>query len=57
MSPSAVLVIQNGQTKLVNVKNQEGLTKILDMVPEVIDKITASFGNGKKSEDLEDILQ
>ena len=57
MSPSAVLVIQNGQTKLVNVKNQEGLTKILDMVPEVIEKITASFGNGKKSEDLEDILE
>ena len=29
MSPSAVLVIQNGTTKLVNVKNQDGLTKIL----------------------------
>ncbi len=32
--PSAVLVIQNGQTKLVNVKNQDGMTKILDMVPD-----------------------
>ena len=36
IQPSAVLVIQNGQTKLVNVKNQDGMTKILDMVPDLI---------------------
>ena len=40
VSPSAVLVIQNGATKLVNIKNQDTVTKILDMVPDVIDKIT-----------------
>lgn len=40
MSPSAVLVIQNGQTKLVNIKNQDAVTKILDMVPDVINKVT-----------------
>ena len=40
MSPSAVLVIQNGSTKLVNVKNQDAVTKILDMIPEVVDKFT-----------------
>ncbi len=39
--PSAVLVIQNGTTKLVNVKNQDGVTKILDMVPEFVDKFTS----------------
>lgn len=38
MSPSAVLVIQNGTTKLVNVKNQDGLTKVLDMVPDFVNK-------------------
>ena len=38
MTPSAVLVIQNGTTKLVNIKNQDGLTKILDMVPEFVNK-------------------
>ncbi len=32
INPSAVLVIQNGVTKLVNIKNQDGMTKILDMV-------------------------
>ena len=40
MSPSSVLVIQNGTTKLVNVKNQDGLTKILDMVPDLVNKFT-----------------
>ena len=58
MSPSAVLVIQGGVTKLVNVKNQDAITKILDMVPDLADKIT---GKGKKeedysSEDIEHIL-
>ena len=41
VTPSAVLVIQNGQTKLVNIKNQDTVTKILDMVPDVIDRFTA----------------
>lgn len=40
MSPSAVLVIKDGQTKLVSVKNQDTVTKILDMVPEVLDKFS-----------------
>lgn len=40
IQPSAVLVIQNGVTRLVNVKNQDGITKILDMVPDFVDKFT-----------------
>ena len=46
ISPSAVLVISGGVTKLVNIKNQDGLTKILDMVPDFRNKFT----DGKKSE-------
>lgn len=38
IQPSAILVIKDGQTKLVNVKNQDGMTKILDMIPGFIDK-------------------
>ncbi|MDE7063517.1 MAG: GerW family sporulation protein [Lachnospiraceae bacterium] len=41
ITPSAVLVIQNGSTKLVNVKNQDGVTKILDMVPDFVNKFTS----------------
>ena len=40
MSPSAVLVIHNGSTKLVNVKNQDAITKVLDLIPDVVDKFT-----------------
>lgn len=40
MSSSAVIVIQGGKTKLVNVKNQDTITKILDMVPDVVDRFT-----------------
>lgn len=40
MSPSAVIVIQGGKTKLVNVKDQDTITKILDMVPDVVDRFT-----------------
>lgn len=54
MSPSAVLVIQNGSSRLVNVKNQDGLTKVLDMVPDFVNRFTSgngfSFG-GKKDDD------
>lgn len=50
INPSAVLVIQNGVTKLVNIKNQDSMTKILDMVPDFVNKFTS--GKGKDDEDL-----
>ena len=42
MTPSAVLVIKNGTTKLVNIKNQDAMTKILDMIPDIVEKFTKS---------------
>lgn len=39
-SPNSVLVIKNGQVKLVNVKNQDTLTKIVDLVPELVERFT-----------------
>lgn len=38
ITPSSVLVIQNGSARLVNVKNQDTVTKLIDMVPDLIDK-------------------
>lgn len=40
IQPSAVLVIKDGNSKLVNVKNQDSVTKILDMVPGFVDKFS-----------------
>ena len=56
MSPSAVLVIQNGATKLVNIKNQDTVTKILDMVPDVVDRITGKFGDVKMDDDIDEAI-
>lgn len=53
MSPSAILVIQNGQTKLVNVRNQDAITKVLDMVPEAVNKVSSLIkGNGKEDDPI-----
>lgn len=40
ISPSCALVIQGDKVKLINIKNQDGLTKVLDLVPEILDKFS-----------------
>lgn len=44
ITPSAVLVIKDGNARLVNVKNQDSVTKILDMVPDFVNKFKNGFG-------------
>lgn len=44
MTPSAILVIQDGVTKLVNIKHQDAMTKLIDMVPDIVNR----FAGGKK---------
>ena len=41
MSPSAVLIIKDGHVRLVNIKNQDTINKIVDMVPDLIDRFTS----------------
>lgn len=52
MTPSAVLVIKDGSTKLVNIKNQDTVTKILDMIPDLVDKIKP--GEKDKEKEMSD---
>ncbi len=56
MTPCAVLVIQNGTTRLVNIKNQDAITKILDMVPDVIDRVKGPKEEKMTEQDVVDIL-
>ena len=56
MTPCAVLVIQNGETKLVNIKNQDTMTKILDMIPDAIDKFSSGKDEKMTEQDVADIL-
>ena len=56
MTPCAVLVIQNGKTKLVNIKNQDTMTQILDMIPDAIDKFSSGKDEKMTERDVADIL-
>ena len=47
ISPSAVLLIQNGTTRLVNVKNQDGVTKVIDMMPDLVNRFMPGSRNAK----------
>ena len=57
ISPSAVLVIQDGKTKLVNIRNQDTITKILDMVPDVIYRFSSGKEKKMTEEDVVEILE
>ena len=48
--------IQNGHTRLVNIKNQDTITKILDMVPDMVDKFTGGKDSKLDENDVKDIL-
>lgn len=54
ITPSAVLVIKDGNARLVNVKNQDSVTKILDMVPDFVNKFKNGFA--KEENKGEEIL-
>ena len=57
ISHSAVLVITKNSTKLVNIKNQDAVTKILDMIPDLADRFTKKGSEDEYTkEDIEHIL-
>ena len=55
MTPSAILVIKDGSARLVNLKNQDAVTKILDMLPDLVDKFTTKKGDKMSDEEVIDI--
>ena len=50
--PSAVLVINDGNVQLVNIKNQDSVNKLVDMVPGILSKLSGMFN--KNDDDPED---
>ena len=43
--------IQNGSTRLVSVKNQDGISKLLDMIPDFVDKFVKKMDEKKNPEE------
>lgn len=42
ITPSAVLVVQNGSVQLVDVKGKDSVNKLIDMVPGIVSKFDFS---------------
>ncbi|NLK21429.1 MAG: sporulation protein [Epulopiscium sp.] len=49
ITPSAILLIKDGSTQLINVKSQDSVNKLIDMIPGVLSKF--NFGNKKSKDD------
>ena len=56
MSPSAVLILNNGTSKLISVKDNSGVAKVLDLVPDFVNKFMDN-GSVEKEENLDDIFE
>ena len=50
MTPTAILVIHDGTTRLINIANHSGMDKVLDMLPDFVD----SFKHKKDATDEEE---
>ena len=57
ITPSAVLVIQNGTSKIVNIKDKDSVNKLIEMVPDLINKLSAGLMKSKKDEEVVDIIE
>lgn len=56
MTASAVLVIRDGQIRLVNVKNQDTITKVLDMVPDLIDRFQKKTPENEDTQEVDAVV-
>ena len=57
ITPNAVLVLKKGSSKIISVKDADGVSKILDMVPDVVDKFGDKFSKKDKTEDVKETVE
>ncbi|MCL2574038.1 MAG: sporulation protein [Defluviitaleaceae bacterium] len=51
IKPSAVLVISDGNVQLVNIKHQDSVNKLIDLIPSIASKFDLSSMFNKKNKD------
>ena len=49
ISPNAVLVVRNGEARIINIKNQDLVTKTFEIVPDLINK----YKNRKNKDEID----
>lgn len=57
MSPSAILVINDGTVQMVNVNDQNSVNKLIDMIPSIASKIKSFDGSDDETEETEDSVE
>lgn len=60
ISPSAVLIIQNGTSKIVNIKDKDSINKLIEIIPDIMNKLLGyskdKAGNKDDMPRIEDYL-
>ena len=49
MTPSAVLIIQNGTARIVNIKDKDSINKLIEMIPDAVNKLAGIFGKERSA--------
>ncbi len=47
VTPSAVLILNKGTSKVINVKDKDSINKLIDMIPDLTTKLTELFNKDK----------
>ncbi|MBR3436848.1 MAG: sporulation protein [Lachnospiraceae bacterium] len=58
IKPSSMLLLQDGKVKLIRITNEETVMKVLDAIPEVLDRVKGAFmkTDKKVEEKAEEVL-
>jgi uncharacterized spore protein YtfJ len=54
ISPTAVLVIKGDKTEVIPIKKNGGLEKLIDMVPDIVEKVNCSKKDDEKEKEEQD---
>ncbi len=53
MAPSAVLIIKDGNARMVSIKDQDTLSRVFDMIPDVMSRLKKIIDKKKGEEEIE----
>lgn len=59
ITPNAVLVLKKGSSKIISVKDADGVSRIIDMVPDIVNKFPDFKGKkkDKKNDEVVDDIE
>ena len=56
ITPNAVLVVRGGEAKIINIKNQDPITKMFELVPDLINKYKNKKDKDEVDNEVEEIV-